>query len=100
MKTTINKKIRTQLDAILNKLRVVDEHMAWLIKADARFHVGQRVEWSRHGRARGFPTRKSAQVGTVKAVNGFSIVVKLDSLKQQSTYHHSFFNPVTGPKLF
>lgn len=92
--------IRSELDAIFKKLGALEGHMIWLIRSDARFRVGQRVEWSRRGREQGFPRRKIAQKGTVKAISGFSIVVKLDGLKQQRSFHHAFFNPVSGGKLF
>lgn len=99
MKTT-ERAIRKQLDEIGEKLANVEEHMAWLITPDKRFRVGQRVEWSRSGRRKGFPKRKVAQRGTVKDINDFLIVVKLDGMKSQSSFHHAFFNPVSGPKLF
>jgi hypothetical protein len=100
MKPEIDKRVKTQLDSISEKLRSIEEHMIWLIKPDTRFRVGQRVEWSRRGRECGHPRRKIAQRGTVKAIRGFSVVVKLDGLKQPTSYHHAFFNPVSGPKLF
>lgn len=88
------------LSEINKRLDVIVERMSWLIKAEQRFKVGQRVEWSRQARRQGFPTRKVAQKGTVKAIQGFSVVVKLDGLKQVNSYHHSFFNAVSGEKLF
>lgn len=88
------------INSISKKLEIIEEHMAWLIKAGQRFKVGQRVEWSRRGRKAGFPTRKKATKGTVKEVTAFSIVVKLDGLKREGQYQHAFFNPVSGPKLF
>jgi hypothetical protein len=100
MKPKIDDQIRTQLDAICEKLKAIEEHMAWTIKAEQRFGIGQRVEWSRKAREAGFPTRKKAKRGTVKGVGLFSIVVKLDSLKKPGGYHHAWFNPISGPKLF
>ena len=96
-----DKSIQDQITLIKRSLETIEEHLAWLIRADARFRVGQRVEWSRKGRKQGFPRRKIAQRGTVLAVrNTFGILVKLDGMKKESSYHHSFFNPVNGPKLF
>lgn len=91
---------RAQIAEINKKLDTIEDGLAWLIRPEHRFIVGQRVEWSRRGRAHGFPTRKKAQRGTVKAMSGFSVCVKLDGLKQQRDYHHAFFNPVGGLKLF
>jgi hypothetical protein len=85
--------IRAGLDAI-------EDHMIWLIKPDARFSVGQRVEFSRRGRAAGFPSRKASASGVVKKLEGFSLVVLLDGYRRPHAYHHAFFNPVSGPKLF
>lgn len=94
------KSVASELAEIRQKLDVIEGYMIWLIRPDVRFRIGQRVEWSRRGRKRGFPRRKCAQRGTVKAFDGFSILVQLDGLKQPRTYHHGFFNPVTGLKLF
>lgn len=96
----MNAQIRAELDAICKTLEVIEEHMAWMIRAGARFRVGQRVEWSRKGRKCGFPNRKVAQRGNVKSIDALSIVVKLDGIKHAKSYHHAFFNPVYGPKLF
>jgi len=82
------------------KLSIIEENMIWVIRADQRFHDGQRVEWSRRGRRCGYPKRKIAQRGTVINIDAFSIIVKLDGLKQARSFHHAFFNPVTGAKLF
>lgn len=95
------KKIITTLDEITEHLDSIAEHMAWLIKPDTRFRVGQRVEWSRKGRRLSMHRRKVAQRGVVKAIGGgFTLTVKLDGQKQERSYHHAFFNPVSGPKLF
>lgn len=96
----MNAKIKSVLAGIESKLSIIEEHVVWLIQAESRFRIGQRVEWSRRGRNRGFPSRKCAQRGTVRAVNGFSVVVQLDGIKIQRSFHHAFFNPVIGPKLF
>jgi hypothetical protein len=93
-------KIRSELDQITKQLDTISEMMAWLIMPDSRFTIGQRVEWSRKGRKSGFPRRKCAQKGTVKAIDGFSITVRMDGIKHPDKYHHAFFNPVKGEKLF
>ncbi len=75
--------------------------MAWIIESEMRgFVVGQRVEFSRRGRESGIVRRKRSQRGTIKAVKSFGITVLLDGYKQPKSFHHSFFNPVSGPKLF
>jgi hypothetical protein len=96
----MNEETKALLDEIHKGLDSIDEHMAWLIRPESRFRVGQRVEWSRKGRRNGFPSRKCAQRGTVLAISGFCVLVKLDGLKQEKEYHHGFFNPVVGEKIF
>jgi hypothetical protein len=98
MKT--DKRISAELAEIRQKLDSIEEHLVWLIKPDQRFAVGRRVEFSRRARKRGFPLRKRATRGIVKAIDGFSVVVLLDGYRKPSSYHHAFFNPVSGPKLF
>lgn len=95
-----DQKIMATISAISEKLDVIQEHMAWVIKPDQRFRIGQRVEWSAKAHRAGFPMRKKCKRGTVKAMNLFSIVVLLDGQRKPSTYHHAFFNPVSGPNLF
>jgi hypothetical protein len=92
--------IKTEIEQIKESLERISEYMAWTIKPTQRFIIGQRVEWSRKARKQGYPTRKIAQKGTVKAINSFTITVKLDGLKKVKNYHHAFFNPVLGQKLF
>jgi len=94
------RKVKEELPEIRSGLDAIESHMAWLIKADQRFARGQRVEWSRAGRKRGYPHRKIAQQGSVKGMDDFSLVVLLDGYKKPHSFHHSFFNPVQGPKLF
>lgn len=96
----MNKQIEQTIDRINEKLDGILDQMSWHIRAEQRFRVGQRVQWSASGIKKGMPRRKCAKRGTVKAVNGFSVTVKLDGLKQATSYHHGFFNPVNGPKLF
>ena len=97
MKTNIEKLIA----GIKDRLRSIEEMMAWIIEAEMRgFHVGQRVELSRRARERGIVRRKRSQRGTIKAVKSFGITVLLDGYKHPKNFHHSFFNPVSGPKLF
>jgi hypothetical protein len=96
----MNKEIAQTIDQINEKLSNIQEHMAWMILAHQRFSIGMRVEWSEKARKAGFPRRKCAQRGTVKAIDGFTIVVKLDGLKKPTSYHHAWFNPAKGPRLF
>lgn len=97
----IDNQIWETIDRISEKLSSIEEHMAWIIKPEQRFRVGQRVEWSRKAHKQGWMVRKNARRGTVKAIEVFSIVVKLDNYKgKPRRFHHAFFNPVSGPKLF
>lgn len=99
--TPTNKSIIETVAVISDKLDAISEYMAWMIRSEQRFRVGQRVEWSRKGRKAGFLRKNMInRRGTVKELSGFSIVVKLDGQKQQRSYHHSFFNQLTGMKLF
>jgi putative ribosome biogenesis GTPase RsgA len=84
------------------KLDAIEEHMAWLLRADQRFVVGDKVELSRKARRRFVvPKTRHDRKGRVKRIaNVFSIVVQLDGYKRPITFHHSFFNRVRGPKLF
>lgn len=92
--------IAQEISDIKAKLELIEGHMIWLITADRRFRVGQRVEFSRRARDRGFPKRKKSSKGFIKSVNRFTVLVKLDGYKHPITFHHAFFNPVTGAKLF
>lgn len=96
MRTTIE----SEINQIKASLDIIEEHLAWMIPADSRFSVGQRVEWSRKAKSQGFPRRKIAQKGTIKAIDRFCVLVKLDGLKKITSYHHAHFNPVNGKKLF
>lgn len=96
----MNQQIHQKIKEIEEHLDSISEHMAWLISAEQRFQIGQRVEWSRKGKAQGFLRRKNCHRGTVKGVNSFTITVQLDGLKHASKFHHAFFNPISGPKLF
>jgi predicted trehalose synthase len=96
MKATVDKVIAE----IHAKLNTIEEHLAFLIRAEDRFRVGQRVEFSRVAHRKHIPTRKRSLKGVVKKVHGFSIDVHLDGMKKPRGFHHMFFNPVTGQKLF
>jgi len=95
-----DKAVAAALSEIREKLDTVENYMIWLITPDQRFRIGQRVKWSRRAHKRGFPKRKCAQKGVIKSIDGFSVVVQLDGLKQPRSYHHAFFNPINGSKLF
>lgn len=96
----MDKRFSSALADIRKKLDTIEDYMIWLIKPDIRFWIGQRVEWSRRARKRGFPSRKCAQRGVVNKIEDFTIVVQMDGLKHPGRYHHAFFNPAAGPKLF
>jgi hypothetical protein len=93
-------KVRAELPEIRASLDTIAAHMMWLIRAEQRFRIGRRVEFSRRARDRGFPKRKQSAKGVIKGFDGFSVDVLLDGYKHRHTYHHAFFNPVSGPKLF
>lgn len=100
MKTT-SPQIRQTIADIHTKLDSIEDHIAWMIKAEQRFRVGQRVRFSRGAHRNNIVPRTTlAKKGVVKRVDGFSVVVLIDGRKHPHSYHHAFFNPVTGPKLF
>jgi hypothetical protein len=85
------------------KLNDILDSLAWSVSAGLRFKVGQRVEFSRTADRKGLSARRKKGVrrGTLIAIEDtFWIKVKLDGYAQPSSFHHSFFNPVTGIKLF
>jgi hypothetical protein len=82
------------------RLTTIEDYMAWLIRADQRFCVGRRVEFSRKAKRNGIVPKTLAKKGTVKRMDTFSVWVLIDGRKQPRCWHHSFFNPVSGPKLF
>lgn len=82
------------------KLDAIEAHLIWTIRPEQRFRIGQRVAFSRRAHKIGFPARKRSEKGVVRGIDGFSVVVQLDGQKQRRSYHHAFFNAVSGPKLF
>lgn len=91
------------IDAIQKKLELIEQYMAFTITADRRFEIGQRVEWSDKARKCGMARMRNGRIpkGNVLSFNSaFLIRVKLDGRKTVSSYHHAWFNPVGGPKLF
>ena len=85
---------------IKERLTTIEEYMAWMIRADQRFRVGQRVEFSRKAQRNGIVPRTLARKGTVKRIDLLSVWVLIDGRKQPGCWHHAFFNAVSGPKLF
>lgn len=100
MKKIITKLFTDELSQIRKLLDSIEDNYVWLIKTDARFRIGQRVEFSRRARRRGINSRTKSDTGIIKNISGFSIVVLLDGYKHTKSFHHAFFNPVKGPKLF
>jgi len=93
--------VRQLIDEINRKLEMIEDYMAFTILAERRFKVGQRVEFSRSAKRNGVSKAKGGVTkGTVKKVDGFIITVHLDGYKKPSGFHHAYFNPVVGPKLF
>jgi hypothetical protein len=94
------KEIRDTIAEIKQGLDAIEDHMIWQIKPEQRFKIGQRVEFGRRARERGFPQRKRSAKGIVKAIDGFNLVVLLDFYARPKSFYHAFFNPVSGPKVF
>ena len=93
--------IAGELAEIHERLDAIGEHMAWFIRVDQRFSKGQRVEFSQKARRSGNWRRMVDRKAIVKGIeNGFCLVVQIDGFKSVRYFHHSFFNPVSGPKLF
>lgn len=103
MAEKVDEDIRCVINRIEEKLHLLEEYAAWTIRAEQRFKIGQRVEFSRKADEAGVSRgkKKGAKKGRVKSIVGaFFINVLLDGYSRPSSYHHSFFNPVSGPKLF
>lgn len=100
--TKIEKQTEKIVAEIRQKLTNIEGYMVWLITAGQRFHKGQRVEFSKRAVRNGLvPSTRTNVRSTIKSVGpGFSILVKPDDRKQPRSYHHAFFNPISGPKLF
>ncbi len=100
-KPPVKQSVESLIAEIRASLEVIKSNLAWLIKADQRFVIGQRVVFSNKARQQFIARGKRAKLkGTVRGVDLFSIEVQLDGVKRKRSYHHSFFNPVSGPKLF
>lgn len=101
-KQKVEKSIPQLLAQIEEKLKAIEEYAAWMVRGDQRFKVGQRVQFSRKAIEQGFSRGdKRGKKGKVLAIeNGFWLKVQIDGLKHPKDFHHSFFNPVSGPKLF
>jgi hypothetical protein len=99
MAKTTEKSVRELLDEISNRLDTVEELMAWTVRADQRFHRGQRVQFSPAAERRGLTARVKGRVnrGTVIQVSdSFWVDVKLDGYKRTGHFHHSFFDPISA----
>lgn len=99
---TTDERIHQVIDSIQAKLALLEEYAAWTIRGNQRFKIGQRVEFSRKAKEKTISDRTKGGVtrGKVTAIDGFILKVLLDGYKRPHGYHHSFFNPVSGPKLF
>lgn len=99
--TKIEKQTKKIIAEIQQKLDNIEGYMVWLIAAGQRFRKDQRVEFSKRAIRRHLvPSTRADVRGTIKSIKGFSVVVALDDRKHPRSYHHAFFNPVFGPKLF
>jgi hypothetical protein len=95
------RRARAKTKEIFEMLNSIEDHIAWWILADQRFRVGQRVEFSRGAHRKNIVPRTTlAKKGVIKRIDSFSILVLIDGRKQPREFHHAFFNPVSGPKLF
>jgi hypothetical protein len=98
---SVEQRTAAVIEDIKAKLTLIEDYMMWLIQADQRFKLGQRVEWSRRARQLGFPHRKCAEKGgIVKGLDSFSVDVLLDGYRRPHSFHHAFFNPISGARLF
>lgn len=103
MKRNTKQRSTEKLLADLNdRLNDFIDNIAWLIRAENRFRVGQRVKFSKTAQRKGIPDsrRKSNGRGTVVGVYRFTVKVKLDGYAKPLEFHHKFFNPVGGPEVF
>src|SRR4051794_7666246 len=93
-------KVLKLIDDIDKRLDAIEDSIWWLIKADQRFHVGQRVKFSARAYAKGIASRTKGKVTRGRVVHVgdlFSIDVLLDGYKQPKSFHHSFFEEVWRP---
>ena len=96
-------KIQKLIRQINEKLDAIEDLMAWRILARERFKVGQRVEFSRSADRSGISKGRKGGVrrGRIVSIDdGCGVVVLLDGYKKPTGFHHAFFNPVSGPKVF
>lgn len=67
--------MKKEIDDISGRLDGIEEMMAWGMKAETRFAVGQRVVFSRAADRRNISqrTKGGARKGVVQSLNGFSM---------------------------
>lgn len=77
------------------RLDNIEELMAWTIRADQRFRVGSRVEFSPTADRRGLSMgrKDGVRTGKVTKVDGFAIDVLLDGYAKPRGFHNKFFMP-------
>lgn len=85
------------IEQIHQRLDNVEDLMGWLVKAEQRFKVGQRVQFNgkadRHGLSIG--RKGGARAGRVTGFeNGFTLKVLLDGYTRPHGFHHGFFDPM------
>src|SRR5712691_736548 len=93
----IDPETRKLLDDIDGRLSRMEDNLTWLVRAEQRFKVGQRVRFSprAHRKGLGVRTKGGVQKGVIKAIEGpFSIRMLLDGYKHPSGYHHMLFDPI------
>lgn len=88
--------IATIVRQIDERLTVLEDLAAWMVRADQRFGVGQRVQFNAEGERQGLAKR--AQGGKVVGLDGFMVSVLLDGYVRPHSFHHSFFDPARRRK--
>lgn len=94
MKTTRTGPTVSELIADINKrLDNIECLTSWLVKAEHRFRVGQRVEFSAAAERAGLTRQRKGGVrtGKVVGVSGFTVDVLLDGYKKSRGFQHGFF---------
>jgi hypothetical protein len=88
------------IDQINKRLDNIEELFAWLVRAEQRFRIGSRVEFSPYADRRGISRGRKGGVrtGRVVSMDEFSVGVMLDGYTRPHSFHHTFFQPTTKRK--
>jgi hypothetical protein len=97
------KSVDELISEIRQRIDNIEGMLAWVVTSrDRAFRVGQRVEYSRRANRRGLVPKTRTNIrGTIKTFPSvFTVRVLFDDRKHPRDLHHSFLNPISGPKLF